>query len=63
MSSWGVAVEAVGAVAVLSALLIPVVEPLSLVALTLVAPVLLTASGAAAAVTVVLCTANGVVVT
>ena len=64
LSSWGVAVEAVVAVAVLSALLIPVVEPVSLVSLTLVASLLLTTSfRAAAAVPVVLFTASRVVVT
>ena len=63
LASWGVAVEAVVAVAVMSALLISVVEPVSLVALTLVASVLLATSGAAAAVPVGLFTASRIVVT
>ena len=66
LSTRGVAVEAVVAVdvAVVSALLIPIVEPVSVVSLILVASVLLTTSEAAAAVVpVVLLTASRVVVT
>lgn len=67
-STWRVVVEAVVAVevAVLSALLIPVVEPVSVVALALVASVLLATAEATAAVVpvvFVLFTASRVVVT